>query len=226
MKRHTDDMTRANTLHPLSTVDLTHNLSSLICQICLLVSFIVSLCSLPSNRSVLSRFLSPSIPQPPACSLHSQSPSLSLTFCSLTCPCSPSTFLPSLPFPSSFLLLLLLLLCSRLALTPPCSHTQAASSPHHFYLHTHLFAPPSHCSSRLLPSHHLLTHIISGISFPSVASLSFHSFLHLFHSSLQLSHTQPCCLTRIHTHADWHPRTEHSLSQTGDQAICSCGQAS
>lgn len=75
--------------HTLSTVDLTLHSSFLICHI--LINFIVFVSLCPQTGTPLSLSEHPSASRPP---------SLSLTFCSLACPCSPSTFLPPSFFPS------------------------------------------------------------------------------------------------------------------------------
>lgn len=98
----------------------------------------LSLSILPSSSSRLLPPLSVSV-----------SPSLS--FCPFSFPllCPPSLLLPAaLPTRSH----------------SPRSHTQAASSPLHFYLHTHLFTPPSQLLSPPSFFRHLLTHIIPRIS--------------------------------------------------------------
>lgn len=176
---------------------------------------------------MLPLFPSLSIPQPPACRLHSQSPSSSLSFCSLACPCSPSTFLSPSFFPlppisssSSH--------CALDSLSFPLAHTLRQRPP--------LSTSTSTLTSSRLP---LSTPLASFLSSPtntyhlwlhSVVSLSLHSLLSISSIAPSLSHTQPCSLsrklTRTHTHADWHPRTEHPLSQTGDQVVYSCGRAS
>lgn len=137
-----------------------------------------------------------------------------LSFCPFSFPllCPPSLLLPAaLPTRSH----------------SPRSHTQAASSPLHFYLHTHLFTPPSQLLSPPSFFRHLLTHIIPRISPVCCLSRSPPSLPIPPSFSLTHSLTQPCGLakrTRTHTHADWHPRTKHPLPKTGFQAVRSRGQ--
>lgn len=208
-QRNTDNMTREKTHYILH--DFTSILSFTICQI--LISLIVSLCSLPSNWN-LSFSLGASLPSAASGSvtlphfLVSSVPLLSIYL--------PPCFLLLLPL----FLLLLLPLRSRLSLSFPLAHT-LGQHPLHFYLHTHLLPHPSPlCSCRLLPSPSPTnTHHLSQP--PPVSCLPPPSppFLPSF------SRTQPCCLaqTRAHTHADWHPRTEHPLRCAGDQAVSLAG---
>lgn len=137
-------------------------ITSLLCHVHL-CPILLSLClHCPQKQTYYSFLIIP----PPSLSLQPHCSALSLTFCSIACPCSPSTFLLSLPS----LLLLLLPLRSRFTLIPPRSHTQAASSPLHFYLHTHLsplLSPPSSPSP-------------TNTNHPSVVSPSLHSLFHLF----------------------------------------------
>lgn len=76
--------------HTLSTVDLTLHSSFFIRHI--LISFIVFVSLCPQTEIPLSLSEHPS-------ASASCPPSLSLTFGSLSCPCSPSTFLPPSFFP-------------------------------------------------------------------------------------------------------------------------------
>lgn len=172
-------------LHPLSTADLTLHLSRHPSHLhpCHFILFVFR-----HSRCIISPSLAPIIPS--SVSLHP--PSLSLTFCSPACPCSTSTFLLPLPLSPASLLPLLLPLRSRLALIPPRSHTQAASSPLCSYLHTHL--------SPLLSPPHLLCHLLTQITSLSV---SLHSLLHLLSSSAPSNTLSPPSRanSRLHTHS-------------------------
>lgn len=136
----------------------------------------------------------------------------------------PLLSLPSSRLPSFLSLSSSSSVCALDSLSFPLTHTLRQLPP----LSTSTFTLTSSRSSRLLPFHHLLTHIISFIT-PSVVSLFPHaSLLHLSHPFLLLTLNLAILhkRTRTHTHADWQPRTEHPLFHTGYQAVCLCGQAS
>ena len=241
--------TRANTLHPPCTVDLTLHLSPLICHICLLVIFIV-----PPALAVLKQehVITLSLAEHPARSLLSPRLSAPSRALALHLPSfSPSLFPP----PSSSSSSSSSSRCALDSLSFPLAHPLRQHPP----LSTSTFTLTSSRLPLSAPLHHLLTHIISGnppppplghltrlpsTSFPpphpppplpllhlsvvspppaSPSTLSFISSIpppSLFTHSTSPSHA---C---THTHADWQPRTEHPLSRTGNQAVCSRTRAS
>lgn len=171
-----------------STVDLTPHLSFLVYHIWLPISFMISFMFSALKPLFLSLRILPSSSSrllPPL----SVSVSPSLSFCPFSFPllCPPSLLLPAaLPTRSH----------------SPRSHTQAASSPLHFYLHTHLFTPPSQLLSPPSFFRHLLTHIIPRISpvcclSRSPPSLPIPPSFSLTHSTLR------SCQTHTYTHPCW-----------------------
>lgn len=165
------------------------HLSFLICHIWLLISFMISLCSLPSNLSFSLLSIPPTPPphpHPPTCCLHSQSPSLPLFLPFLFPSSSPSLSPPSL-------------LRSRLTLIP-LAHTLRQHPP----LSTSTFTLTSSrlplSSSRRLPfpsptnTYHP-SHL--PVCCLSLSSISSHSSLLLTHSTLR------SCQTHTYTHSCW-----------------------